>query len=205
MSWYWIENPCTHFNKFFRRFYHIRINEPRDFQGNPLCGRLLERVWQMEFYHAARQLLPKDVHISPDVGAVFASEGWMDFYVDDEHEWMIELVRDGEKHREKMKEDGLYGSILKCAKHHAIVDIRSGVDRPRNLKSGSYYHRNGGEGAKRPILLDTGEYDKKISTKEVRGHDCHESLNMSERHGLWTKMPSFIHGFDHAFQLSLRI
>ncbi|CAJ0639408.1 16225_t:CDS:2 [Entrophospora sp. SA101] len=48
-----------------------------------------KRVWQMEFYHAARQLLPKDVHISPDVGAVFASEGWVDFYVDDEHDWMI--------------------------------------------------------------------------------------------------------------------
>ncbi|CAG8616901.1 6105_t:CDS:2, partial [Paraglomus occultum] len=77
-----------------------------------------------------------------DVGAVFASEGWVDFYVDDDHDWMIELVRDGEnleKHREKMKEDGLYGSILKCAKHHAIVDIRSGVGRPRNLKSGVIY------------------------------------------------------------------
>ncbi|CAG8569663.1 8405_t:CDS:2 [Paraglomus brasilianum] len=105
-------------------------------------GRLLERVWQMEFYHAARKLLLKDVHISPDVGAVFASEGWVDFYIDDEHDWMIELVRDGEdleKHREKMKQDGLYGSILKCAKHHAIVDIRSGVGRPHNLKSGVIY------------------------------------------------------------------
>ena len=67
--------------------------------------------------------------------------GW-NFYVDDDHDWMIELVQDGEdleKHQEKMKEDGLYGSILKCAKHHAIVDIRSGVGRPCNLKSGVIY------------------------------------------------------------------
>ncbi|CAJ0825212.1 16269_t:CDS:2 [Entrophospora sp. SA101] len=38
-----------------------------------------------------------------------------------------------------MKDDGLYGSILKCAKHHAIVDIRRGIGRPHNLKSGVIY------------------------------------------------------------------
>ncbi|CAH1769832.1 1505_t:CDS:2, partial [Entrophospora sp. SA101] len=91
----------------FHQGYHLRnrkldftsplvraayLQERLDFKKT-LCvghdGQLLERVWQMEFYHAARQLLPKDVHISPDVGAVFASEGWVDFYVDDEHDWMI--------------------------------------------------------------------------------------------------------------------
>lgn len=131
------------FEDFIKKAFELM--SPETFKKT-LCvghdGRLLERVWQMEFYHAARQLLPKDVHISPDVGAVFASEGWVDFYVDDEHDWMIELVRDGEdleNHREKMKDDGLYGSILKCAKHHAIVDIRSGIGRPHNLKSGVIY------------------------------------------------------------------
>ncbi|CAJ0762209.1 1506_t:CDS:1, partial [Entrophospora sp. SA101] len=38
-----------------------------------------------------------------------------------------------------MKDDGLYGSILKCAKHHAIMDIRSGIGRLHNLKSGVIY------------------------------------------------------------------
>ncbi|CAJ0917225.1 10213_t:CDS:2 [Entrophospora sp. SA101] len=38
-----------------------------------------------------------------------------------------------------MKDDGLYGSILKCVKRHAIVDIRSGIGRPHNLKSGVIY------------------------------------------------------------------
>jgi len=36
-------------------------------------GRLLERVWQMEFYRAAMQVLPINVYASVDVGAVFGS------------------------------------------------------------------------------------------------------------------------------------
>ena len=48
-------------------------------------GRLLERVWQMEFYRAAMQVLPVNIHASVDVGAVFGSNGYLDFYVNDKH------------------------------------------------------------------------------------------------------------------------
>ncbi|CAJ0750193.1 11728_t:CDS:1, partial [Entrophospora sp. SA101] len=81
------------FEDFIKKVFELM--SPETFKKT-LCvgndGQLLERAWQMEFYHAARQLLPKNVHISPDVGAVFASEGWVDFYVDGKHDWMIELV-----------------------------------------------------------------------------------------------------------------
>src|SRR5689334_1536955 len=89
---------CVHtlpnsFKDFIKKAFELM--SPETFKKT-LCvgcdGQLLDRVWQMEFYHAARQLFPKDVHISPNVGAIFASEGWVDFYVDDEHDWIIELV-----------------------------------------------------------------------------------------------------------------
>ncbi|RGB28796.1 hypothetical protein C1646_767388 [Rhizophagus diaphanus] len=69
--------------------------------------RLLERAWQMEFYRAATQVLPANVLISPDVGTYWGSSGYMDFFVDDNRSWAIELLRDGEK-----------------AKEWAIIDIR---------------------------------------------------------------------------------
>jgi hypothetical protein len=43
--------------------------------------RLLERIWQMEFYRSAMQVLPTDVYILPDVGTVFGTAGYVDFYV----------------------------------------------------------------------------------------------------------------------------
>ncbi|CAG8641688.1 2886_t:CDS:1 [Paraglomus brasilianum] len=50
-------------------------------------GQLLEHVlvWQMEFYHAVMQVLPVNIHTSVDVGAVFGSNGYLDFYVNDKH------------------------------------------------------------------------------------------------------------------------
>ncbi|CAG8503595.1 7931_t:CDS:2 [Paraglomus occultum] len=72
-------------------------------------GRLLERIWQMEFYRSATQILPIDVYISPDVGAVFGTGGYVDFYVNDGRDWAIELLRDGEdlrSHQERFTEMG---------------------------------------------------------------------------------------------------
>ncbi|CAJ0755699.1 20605_t:CDS:2 [Entrophospora sp. SA101] len=57
-------------------------------------GHLLERVFQMEFYRSATYVLPQDVFISVDVGAVFGNDGYVDFYIDDKKDWAIELLCD---------------------------------------------------------------------------------------------------------------
>jgi hypothetical protein len=50
----------------------------------------------------------------PDVGTVFGTAGYVDFYVNinDGWDWAIELVRDGKdlhQHQEKFTANGLYG------------------------------------------------------------------------------------------------
>ena len=105
-------------------------------------GRFLERVWQMEFYRAAMQVLPVDIHASVDVGAVFGSNGYLDFYVNDKRNWAIELLRDGDvsrEHQQRFHEDGLYSSILQAAKEWAIIDIRQKKERPRRLERNFIY------------------------------------------------------------------
>jgi len=101
-------------------------------------GRLLERVWQMEFYRAATQVLPESIFISVDVGAVFGSSGFIDFYVDDARDWAIELLRDGndvEEHCRRFEADNVYGPIVGIAKEYAIIDIRqSQKELPRSPK-----------------------------------------------------------------------
>ncbi|CAG8678769.1 2362_t:CDS:2, partial [Ambispora gerdemannii] len=97
-------------------------------KGTGIDGRLLGRVWQMEFYRASMQVLPEDIHASVDVGAVFGSKGYIDFYIDDQHNWAIELLRDGDRlqeHEERFQERGIYVPILKYAKEWAVIDIRS--------------------------------------------------------------------------------
>jgi len=91
-------------------------------------GRLLERMWQMEFYRAATQVLPPDVFISPDVGAHFESRGFLDFYVDDGRDWAIELLRDGDKaseHQKRFEPGGVYSGVMAVCKAWAIIDIRN--------------------------------------------------------------------------------
>jgi hypothetical protein len=89
--------------------------------------RLLERAWQMEFYRAATQVLPPNVFISPDVGTHFGSRGYIDFFVDDNRGWAIELLRDGDNasnHKRRFEEGGIYVPIMDASKEWAIIDIR---------------------------------------------------------------------------------
>jgi hypothetical protein len=58
-------------------------------------GRLLERVWQMEFYRSSMLALPADIFVSVDVGAVYRSKGYLDFYINDKRNWAIKLLRNG--------------------------------------------------------------------------------------------------------------
>ena len=94
---------------------HIYSYGPENSFGVGKDKRLLERTWQMEFYRVATQVLPNTVYISPDVGADFGSRGFVDFFVDDDRKWVIELLRDGERaedHENRFKSDGIYAKIL---------------------------------------------------------------------------------------------
>ncbi|CAG8557123.1 11773_t:CDS:2 [Acaulospora colombiana] len=76
--------------------------------------RLLERVWQMEFYRASMQVLPVDIYAFVDVGEIFGSVGYLDFYINDQRNWAIELLRDGDKlqeHQQRFRKDGLFLNI----------------------------------------------------------------------------------------------
>ena len=90
-------------------------------------GRLLERAWQMEFYRAALQLLPEDIYISPDAGTCWGLNGYLDFWVDNNRNWAIELLRDGSNasgHKDHFEEGGTYEPITEISKEWVTIDIR---------------------------------------------------------------------------------
>ena len=58
-------------------------------------GRRYERIYQDEFYRCCYLLAPSKCH--PDVGAIYGSRGFLDFYIDGEQQWGFELLRDGDK------------------------------------------------------------------------------------------------------------
>ncbi|GBB91631.1 hypothetical protein RclHR1_00190044 [Rhizophagus clarus] len=67
-------------------------NESKDIaksKGVGTDGRLLERVWQMEFYRSSMLVLPADVFASVDVGALYSSKGYLDFYINDKRNWPL--------------------------------------------------------------------------------------------------------------------
>lgn len=78
-------------------------------------GILYERHWQMEFYRVATSQLAPEHTISPDVGKVFGTTGFLDFYVDGGLKWAIELLREGDRaqeHSDRFKPDGRYKEML---------------------------------------------------------------------------------------------
>jgi hypothetical protein len=90
-----------------------------------LKSRLYERSWQMEWYRAASTVVPAMATISPDVGPIFGSTGFLDFYVNSGLEWGVELLREGdrmENHAKRFVSGGTYEEIP--LKHWAIIDFR---------------------------------------------------------------------------------
>nr|CAG8642280.1 10178_t:CDS:2 [Entrophospora candida] len=59
-------------------------------KGRDTDDRLLEHVWQMEFYCASMQILSEDTYTSVDAEACFGSKGYIDFYVNDKKKWEID-------------------------------------------------------------------------------------------------------------------
>ena len=93
--------------------------------GSGADAALYERMWQMEWYRAASSAVPENVTISPDVGPVFGSSGFLDFYVNGAYQWGVELSREGQKmkdHAKRFAEHGAYTDIP--LKQWAIIDFR---------------------------------------------------------------------------------
>ncbi|GES90314.1 hypothetical protein GLOIN_2v1485334 [Rhizophagus clarus] len=100
-------------------------NESKDIaksKGVGTDGRLLERVWQMEFYRSSMLVLPADVFASVDVGALYSS-------------------KDGnrlEEHKQRFGRYGVYAPIKKIAKAWAIIDIRNcRIELPEQAERGT--------------------------------------------------------------------
>jgi hypothetical protein len=86
---------------------------------NSIChsidGSLFERQWQFEFHRAATTLLTGLNTISPDVGSIFHSDGYLDFYISGKLNWGVELLHEGNRareHGERFQEGGLYATLL---------------------------------------------------------------------------------------------
>ncbi len=80
----------------------------------------------MEFYRAAASLLSSKQMISPDVGYVFGSNGYLDFYVNGKLQWGIELLREGQKekeHSDRFKKGGAYAILMNHMKRSAAEHV----------------------------------------------------------------------------------
>jgi len=75
----------------------------------------------MEFYRAAAAQLPYPHCISPDVGVTFGTSGKLDFWVDNDLCWAIELLREGlamKEHAARFETGGEYEKILKASNRY---------------------------------------------------------------------------------------
>jgi hypothetical protein len=90
-------------------------------------GTPLERCYQMEWYRSAVSILPAGVYCSPDVGGIFGSEGYLDFWINSKHRWGFELLRDGDRmkqHLARFQPDGMYADMLDEIKEWLVIDLR---------------------------------------------------------------------------------
>ncbi|KAL6044349.1 Penicillin acylase family protein [Balamuthia mandrillaris] len=105
-------------------------------------GLPVERQWQMEYYRAATTALPANC-MSPDVGPYFArrdlrNAGKLDFYVNGELSWAIELLREGSEasqHKARFGPNGIYKDIP--ISRYALLDFRS--TQPKVLEEHFWY------------------------------------------------------------------
>jgi hypothetical protein len=106
-------------------------------------SHLLERAWQNEFYRCAFSLLPSIYHtISPDVGYVFGTNGKVDYYINGNLKWMIELMREGNDttgHLDKFTGgiNAKYYPILVQTNYWIILDFRHTM--PTRIVDGIWY------------------------------------------------------------------
>lgn len=72
-------------------------------------------------------MLPSNICISPDVGAVYSIRGFVDFHIEYKGGWVVELLRDADKriaHMNRFTRNGRYYPIVLEVSEWAVVDIQ---------------------------------------------------------------------------------
>jgi hypothetical protein len=103
-------------------------------------GKLYERIYQDEFYRSCFLIAPTQCH--PDVGAVYGSKGFLDFYMDDSVQLGFELLRNGVRingHLDRFDPvNGIYKDIP--LKDYAVVDFyEAGAFDANRFHDDNYY------------------------------------------------------------------
>ncbi|CAG8601911.1 11686_t:CDS:2 [Ambispora leptoticha] len=89
---------------------------------------------------AATTAMPTNATISPDVGQVFGSAGFLDFFVNGDLGWAVELMREGQRmtdHVGRFSDGGTYSCIPFT--NWAIVDFRHNANMPKTLQPNVWY------------------------------------------------------------------
>ncbi|PKK56868.1 hypothetical protein RhiirC2_871514 [Rhizophagus irregularis] len=136
-------SPTTNFEDFLtrtiERFCPTKLaNSLGKGKGND--SNLFERTWLMEWYRSATTVVPIGATISADVGPVFNSKGFLDFYVNGNYSWGIELLREGDKlqeHANRFLTNGIYSDIP--LNQWAVLDFRCHSKEVRDPKHNFWY------------------------------------------------------------------
>ncbi|OZJ02470.1 hypothetical protein BZG36_05138 [Bifiguratus adelaidae] len=132
----------TDFYSFLRdAFQNMDGKILRESLGRGTDGRVMETVWQNEFYRVATQLLSKDEVVSVNVGPVFKSEGYVDFFIGPKQKWAIELIGDGDRiQQHQARWDDIYCDFVAVANETVVVDMRQpgSSSRKSSFPSGFY-------------------------------------------------------------------
>jgi hypothetical protein len=104
----------------------LELFQPQSLLNSLSVGRnanLYERIYQDEFYRSCFLIAPTKCH--PDVGAIYGSAGYLDFYIDGDIQWGFELLRNGVKingHLDRFNPvNGIYKDIP--LRDYAVIDF----------------------------------------------------------------------------------
>lgn len=112
-----VNQPDNGFADFLKRSI-ARIDSNRlrkSLSVSALKDTLVESMWQHVYYTAACFVLPQEYSLSSDVGRKFKSTGRIDFYINSELGWGIELTRESLKldaHLAHFQAGGLYHGMV---------------------------------------------------------------------------------------------
>ena len=93
------------------------------------AGLVHERALQMEFYRCAVRALGAEYTCCPDVGYKWKPDGYLDFYIDSNKKWGIEILRNSDKLKQHCdRKDQIYSSIpMKAWVVLNFVELLSGI------------------------------------------------------------------------------
>ncbi len=94
----------------------------------------------MEWYRSAITVIPIGVTVSMDVGPMFGSSEFLDFYINRSHSWRIELLWEGDRLQEyanQFETDGTYSDI--SLKKWVVLDFRCDLKEVGEPKQNFWY------------------------------------------------------------------